>query len=138
MNEDEIDRIAGKIATNVPCTSLQHNDTEKEITIEQIVRFFTSKDEDKKTQIVTGRVYQKNKKLKFLETFFKLIEEEIVKLETKNNKDLDNSFFNLNKKILSANIYNIKEIINLYGIDEDRLVTFLLGTVIQSIYDKED
>jgi len=138
MDENEIDRIADKIATDIPSTSLQPVNGVTEINIEQIVDFFTGEDNDKKTQLVTGRVYQKNKKLKFLETFFKLIEEEISKLETKNNKDLDNSFFNLNKKILSANIYNIKEIINLYGIDEDRLVTFLVGTVIQSIYDKKD
>ena len=138
MDEREIDKIATKIATDVPTTSLQQANTKKEITLEEIVNFFTKEDKDKNTQLVTGRVYQKNKKLKFLETFFKLIEEEINKLETKNNKDLDNSFFNLNKKILSANIYNIKEIINLYGIDEDRLVTFLVGTVIQSIYDKKD
>jgi len=138
MDENEIDRIADKIATDIPSTSLQPVNGVTEINIEQIVDFFTGEDNDKKTQLVTGRVYQKNKKLKFLETFFKLIEEEISKLETKNNKDLDNSFFNLNKKILSANIYNIKEIINLYGIDEDRLVTFLVGTVIQSMYDKKD
>ena len=138
MDENEIDRVADKIATDVPSTSLHPVNDLAGIDIEQIVDFFSSKDNDKKTQMVTGRVYQKNKKLKFLETFFKLIEEEISKLETKNNKDLDNSFFNLNKKILSANIYNIKEIINLYGIDEDRLVTFLVGTVIQSIYDKKD
>jgi len=138
MDEREIDKIASKIATDVPTTSLQQVNTKKEITLEEIVNFFTKEDKDKTAQLVTGRVYQKNKKLKFLETFFKLIEEEINKLETKNNKDLDNSFFNLNKKILSANIYNIKEIINLYGIDEDRLVTFLVGTVIQSIYDKKD
>jgi hypothetical protein len=135
---DEINKIADRIAKDVPSTSLQHSAAEKELTIEQIVNYFTGNDNNKATQIVTGRVYQKNKKLKFLETFFKLIEEEISKLETKNNKDLDNSFFNLNKKILSANIYNIKEIINLYGIDEDRLITFLVGTVIQSIYDKKD
>jgi len=138
MDENEIDRIADKIATDIPSTSLHPVNDSTEINIEQIVDLFTGKDNDKKAQMVTGRVYQKNKKLKFLETFFKLIEEEISKLETKNNKDLDNSFFNLNKKILSANIYNIKEIINLYGIDEDRLVTFLVGTVIQSIYDKKD
>ena len=138
MDDKEIDKIADRVAKDVPCSSLQHIVNEPEIPVEEIVRFFTDKDNNKETQIVTGRVYQKNKKLKFLETFFKLIEEEISKLETKNNKDLDNSFFNLNKKILSANIYNIKEIINLYGIDEDRLITFLVGTVIQSIYDKKD
>jgi len=135
---DEINKIADRIANNVACTSLQHGNAEKEITIEQIVSYFTCNDINKTTQMVTGRVYQKNKKLNFLETFFKLIEEEISKLETKNNKDLDNSFFNLNKKILSSNFFIIKEIINLYGIDEDRLITFLVGTVIQSIYDKKD
>ena len=87
---DEINKIADRIAKDVPSTSLQHDDTEKEITVEQIVSYFTGNDSNKTTQIVTGRVYQKNKKLKFLETFFKLIEEEISKLETKNNKDLDN------------------------------------------------
>ena len=126
------------ITKEVPSSTLQNDKVTNEILIEQIVDFFTSKDNLKNTQLVAGRVFQKNKKLKFIDNFFKLIEEETNKLETKNNKDLDNSFFNLNKKILSANIYNIKEIINLYGIDEDRLVTFLVGTVIQSIYDKKD
>ena len=92
----------------------------------------------KKSQIVSGRVYQKNKKIKPLETIFKLLQEEINNLESKNNKDLDNSFFNLNKKILSSNIYNIKEIIKLYNIDEDRIISFFIGTLIQSIYDEKD
>ena len=92
----------------------------------------------KNTQLVAGRVFQKNKKLKFIDNFFKLIEEEINKLETKNNKDLDASFFNLNKKILSNNFYNLKEIINLYNIDEERILYFIIGTLIQSIYDKKD
>ena len=66
------------------------------------------------------------------------MQEEINNLESKNNKDLDNSFFNLNKKILSSNIYNIKEIIKLYNIDEDRIISFFIGTLIQSIYDEKD
>tara|TARA_R110000787_G_scaffold177712_2_gene289692 strand:- start:18444 stop:18854 length:411 start_codon:yes stop_codon:yes gene_type:complete len=135
---DDIDQIANRVAVDVPSTTLKLNNTKQELTVEQIIEFFTGEDSEKKTQMITGRVYQKNKKLKFFETFFKLVEEEIVKLESKNNKDLDNSFFNLNKKLLSTNIYNIKEIINLYGIDQDRLVTFLIGTVIQSMYDKKD
>ena len=135
---DDIDQIANRVAVDVPSTTLKLNNTKQELTVEQIIEFFTGEDSEKKTQMITGRVYQKNKKLKFFETFFKLVEEEIVKLESKNNKDLDNSFFNLNKKLLSTSIYNIKEIINLYGIDQDRLVTFLIGTVIQSMYDKKD
>jgi len=109
----------------------------KEITSEEINNFFKEEDIEKEKRILSGRVYQKNKKLKSFETFFKLLEEEVSKIESKNNKDLDNSFFNLNKKILSSNLYNIKEIINLYDIDEDRIIYFLIGTLIQSIYDSK-
>jgi hypothetical protein len=132
MNELE------KISKDVPTSSLQNDKIEEKVSIEDIIDFFTNKETDKNNQLITGRVFQKNKKLKFTENFFKLIEEEVNKFETKNNKDLDVSFFNLNKKILSNNLYNIKEIINLYNIDEGRLIMFLVGTVIQSIYDKKD
>ena len=126
------------ITKEVSSTSLDIKNENRKMSLEEIINFFTDHNEINSQQLVAGRIYQKNKKLKFLETFFKLVEEEISKIETKNNKDLDNSFFNLNKKILSNNIYNIKEIINIYGIDENRLITFLLGTVIQSLYDKKD
>ena len=112
--------------------------SKKEITIDDIVAFFTGEGIDNKNQINTGRVYQKNKEIKLIDNIFKILEEEIKKIETKNNKDLDNSFFNLNKKILSTNMYNLKEIINLYDIDEKKIIYFLIGTVIQSIYDKKD
>ena len=127
-----------KVTKEIPSTSLQNDKDEKKISIDEIINFFTDNDNEKNIKLVTGRVYQKNKRLKFTDIFFKLIEEEIKKFETKNNKDLDTSFFNLNKKILSNNVYNIKEIINLYGIDEERLIMFLVGTLIQSIYDKKD
>jgi hypothetical protein len=112
--------------------------SKKEINIDDVVAFFTGEGIDNKNQINTGRVYQKNKEIKLIDNIFKILEEEIKKIETKNNKDLDNSFFNLNKKILSTNMYNLKEIINLYDIDEKKIIYFLIGTVIQSIYDKKD
>ena len=126
-----------KIIKEVP-NGFNKPEIEKEITSEEINNFFKQDGIEKEKQILSGRVYQKNKKLKSFETFFKLLEEEVSKIESKNNKDLDNSFFNLNKKILSSNLYNIKEIINLYDIDEDRIIYFLIGTLIQSIYDKKD
>ena len=126
-----------KIIKEVP-NGFDKPEIEKEITSEEINNFFKQDGIEKEKQILSGRVYQKNKKLKSFETFFKLLEEEVSKIESKNNKDLDNSFFNLNKKILSSNLYNIKEIINLYDIDEDRIIYFLIGTLIQSIYDKKD
>ena len=126
-----------KITTEKPPTSFI-KDIKKEINIDDVISFFVNEDIDKKNQILSGRVYQKNKKIKLLETFFKILQEEINKTESKNVKDLDNSFFNLNKKILSSNIHNIKEIINLYNIDEERIIYFILGTLIQSIYDEKD
>lgn len=109
----------------------------KEISIEEVMEYFTGSDNDMKTRVTSGRVFQKNKKINFIETLFKLIEEEIGKMESKNNRDSDNSFFNLNKKILSNNLYNVKEIIKQYNLDEKRISDFLLGTVIQSIYDSK-
>jgi hypothetical protein len=109
----------------------------EEIDIEEIMKYFTEGDADAITRVTAGRVFQKNKKINFIETLFKLIEEEISKMESKNNRDSDNSFFNLNKKILSNNLYNVKEIIKQYNLDEKRISDFLLGTVIQSIYDSK-
>ena len=126
-----------KITTEKPPTSFI-KDIKKEINIDDVISFFVNEDIDKKNQILSGRVYQKNKKIKLLETFFKILQEEINKTESKNVKDLDNSFFNLNKKILSSNIHNIKEIINLYNIDDERILYFIIGTLIQSIYDEKD
>jgi arginine/lysine/ornithine decarboxylase len=106
-----------KITTEKPPTTFI-KEYRKEINIDDIVNFFSNNNSDVKNQIISGRVYQKNKKIKSVETIFKLLQEEVSKLESKNNKDLDSSFFNLNKKILYHQyVYNIKEIINLYDID---------------------
>jgi len=110
-------------------------EVKKEYDIEDIINFFIKDNIDNKSTLTAGRVYQKNKKNNLIETFFKLVTEEVNKMESKNNKDLDNSFFNLNKKILSNNVYNLKEILKTYNIDEERLSYFLLGTLIQYMYE---
>lgn len=126
-----------KITTEVPNGFVEKKE-EKTISIDEVISFFTENDADKNSVILAGRVFQKNKKIKIVENLFKLLEEEIKKMESKNNKDLDNAFFNLNKKIISTNLYNIKEIMNQYNIDESRIIYFLLGTLIQYMYDKKD
>jgi hypothetical protein len=125
------------ITTEVPNGFVEKKE-EKIISIDEVISFFTENDAEKNSIILAGRVFQKNKKIKIVENLFKLLEEEIKKMESKNNKDLDNAFFNLNKKIISTNLYNIKEIMNQYNIDESRIIYFLLGTLIQYIYDKKD
>ena len=122
------------ITTEVPNGFVEKKE-EKIISIDEVISFFTENDAEKNSIILAGRVFQKNKKIKIVENLFKLLEEEIKKMESKNNKDLDNAFFNLNKKIVSTNLYNIKEIMNQYNIDESRIIYFLLGTLIQYIYE---
>lgn len=129
---EKLDDITKEVNYN-----LREDETPKEIGIEDVMKFLVDNNNETKTIITSGRVYQKNKKLNFIETLFKLIEEEIGKMESKNNRDSDNSFFNLNKKILSNNLFSIKEIFKQYNLDEKRISNFILGTLIQSIYDSK-
>jgi hypothetical protein len=129
---EKIDDIIKEVNYN-----LKEDEPLKGIDIEDVMKFLVEGNDETKTTITSGRVYQKNKKLNFIDTLFKLLEEEISKMESKNNRDSDNSFFNLNKKILSNNLFSIKEIINQYNLDEERISNFVLGTLIQSIYDSK-
>tara|TARA_R110002012_G_scaffold318716_1_gene537584 strand:+ start:916 stop:1311 length:396 start_codon:yes stop_codon:yes gene_type:complete len=107
----------------------------QKINLDDIVNFLSPDNPDIKNSLVSGRVFQTNKNMQYLDTLFKLLEEEIGKIETKNNRDADNTFFNLNKKMLFNNMHNMKEIIKHYNINEERILYFLLGTVIQYIYE---
>lgn len=131
MNELE------KLTKEVNQDGFIKNKEVSKIDIDDIVNFFTDDNFDNKSKVIAGRVFQKNKKNDIIETFFKLIEGEIKKMESKNNKDPDNSFFNLNKKILSNNIYNLKEIIRTYDIDNEKVLYFLIGTLIQYVYESK-
>ena len=128
---EKLDDITKEVNYN-----LKEDQPPKDIDIDDVMKFLVDNNEIK-TTITTGRVYQKNKKLNFIDTLFKLLEEEIGKMESKNNRDSDNSFFNLNKKILSNNLFSIKEIFKQYNLDEKRISNFILGTLIQSIYDSK-
>ncbi len=109
----------------------------EKINLDDIVNFISPDNPDIKNSLVSGRVFQTNKNMQYLDTLFKLLEEEIGKIETKNNRDADNTFFNLNKKMLFNNMHNMKEIIKHYNINEERILYFLLGTVIQYIYESK-
>lgn len=123
--------------TNEVKNGFQEPKKEQKINLDDIYDFLIPDNIDNKNSLLSGRVYQKNKNIEFLDTFFKLLEEEINKIETKNNRDADNTFFNLNKKILYNNMYNIKEIVKQYNLNEERILYFLLGTVIQYIYESK-
>lgn len=123
--------------TNEVKNGFQEPKKEEKINLDDIYNFLTPDNTDNKNSLLSGRVYQKNKNIEFLDTFFKLLEEEINKIETKNNRDADSTFFNLNKKILYNNMYNIKEIVKQYNLNEERILYFLLGTVIQYIYESK-
>jgi uncharacterized protein (UPF0305 family) len=123
--------------TNEVKNGFQEPEKGEKINLDDIYDFLVPDNANNKNSLLSGRVYQKNKNIQFLDTFFKLLEEEINKIETKNNRDADNTFFNLNKKILYNNMYNIKEIVKQYNLNEERILYFLLGTVIQYIYESK-
>ena len=126
-----------KLTKEVKPNNFIEKNSENNLNIDDIIEFFLDNDVDNKSSLVAGRVYQKNKKNDIIETLFKLIEGEIKKIESKNNKDSDISFFNLNKKILFNNIYNLKEIIKTYDIDDKKISYFIIGTLIQYVYESK-
>ena len=130
---NELDKLTKEVQPN---KFIRNKDNNK-LDVNDIVEFFIDNNLENKSSLVAGRVYQKNKKNDIIETIFKLIEEEIKKMESKNNKDSDASFFNLNKKILSNNVYNLKEIIRTYDIDVEKISYFIIGTLIQYVYESK-
>lgn len=130
---NELDKLTKEIQPN----KFIHSNDNNKLDVNDIVEFFIDNNIENKSSLVAGRVYQKNKKNDIIETIFKLIEEEIKKMESKNNKDSDASFFNLNKKILSNNVYNLKEIIRTYDIDVEKISYFIIGTLIQYVYESK-
>ena len=110
---------------------------EDQLTIEQVVKFFENDDYDFKASLQKGLVFQTNKELKIVDLFFKELLQEIESIKSKNNRDLDMSFFNINKKVLSSNLSNIKQIFKHYNINDKKIIGFLIGTLIQYTYESK-
>ena len=87
------------ITEEVKPSSLLSVEKKEEINLEDIIFFFNTNSDEYSVSLKAGRVYQTNKKLNLINTLFKMLQEEVEKIDSKNNKDLDKSFFNLNKKI---------------------------------------
>ena len=96
-----------KLTKEVKPNNFIEKNSENNLNIDDIIEFFLDNDVDNKSSLVAGRVYQKNKKNDIIETLFKLIEGEIKKSESKNNKDFKLKENNLNN-LKSNNIKSDK------------------------------
>lgn len=133
---NEIEKF-DKHTTEVDNSLSKHKIEEGQLTIEQVVKFFENGDYNFKASLQKGLVFQTNKELKIIDLFFKELLQEIDSIKSKNNRDLDTSFFNINKKVLSSNLSNIKQIFKHYNINDEKIIGFLIGTLIQYTYESK-
>jgi|TARA_A100000172_G_scaffold57199_1_gene37044 hypothetical protein len=124
-----------KHTVEVNSTSLKEDTEKGEILFEDVLKFFNTGDKENDNALLNGLVYQKNKDNRFIDTIFKQLKENINNIQTKNNADSDTFLFNTNKKILFNNIEHINSIIKNYDIKEEKILHFILGTLIQYIYE---
>ena len=121
---------------DVSPTSFDSLEKKQKISLDELLNFFKDGSFEDYTELNNGVVYQKNKNLKLVERFFKLLIEEADKVQSKAKNNDDSILFKNNKKILITNLNFIRETFNQYGIDEKRIMYFLLGTFIQYIYEQ--
>ena len=124
-----------KHAVEVESNSLKEDNKKDEIFFNDVLEFFNTGNKENDNALLDGLVYQKNKDIKFIDNIFKLLKENVNNIKSKNNADYDNFLFNTNKKILSNNIDHINSIIKNYVIKEEKILYFILGTLIQYIYE---
>ena len=124
-----------KHAVEVESNSLKEDNKKDEIFFNDVLEFFNTGNKENDNALLDGLVYQKNKDIKFIDNIFKLLKENVNNIKSKNNADYDNFLFNTNKKILSNNIDHINSIIKNYDIKEEKILYFILGTLIQYIYE---
>lgn len=121
---------------DVKPTSFSSDKKEDKISINELIDFFKDGNFENYQEFNNGLVYQKNKDIKLVELFFKLLIEEADKIQSKAKNTDDNILFKNNKKILITNLNFIRETFNQYGINESKMLYFLLGTFIQYIYEQ--
>ena len=124
-----------KHAVEVESNSLKEDNKKDEIFFNDVLEFFNTGNKENDNALLDGLVYQKNKDIKFIDNIFKLLKENVNNIKSKNNAYYDNFLFNTNKKILSNNIDHINSIIKNYDIKEEKILYFILGTLIQYIYE---
>ncbi len=108
------------------------------ISLDDIIEFLKGNNFEDNQNIDAGLIYQKNKDLSFIDSFFKSIISQIQEMQSKDNNKSDKFLFNTNKKILENNLNSIREIFKIYDLKEEKIFYFLLGTMIQYIYESKE
>jgi uncharacterized protein (UPF0305 family) len=108
------------------------------ISLDDVIEFLKGNNFEDNQNIDAGLIYQKNKDLRFIDNFFKSIISQIQEIQSKDNNKSDKFLFNTNKKILENNLNSIREIFKIYDLKEEKIFYFLLGTMIQYIYESKE
>jgi uncharacterized protein (UPF0305 family) len=108
------------------------------ISLDDVIEFLKGNNFEDNQNIDAGLIYQKNKDLRFIDNFFKSIISQIQEMQSKDNNKSDKFLFNTNKKILENNLNSIREIFKIYDLKEEKIFYFLLGTMIQYIYESKE
>lgn len=119
-------------------TSFSLEEKKENIPLDDIIDFFKGNNFEDNQNIDAGLIYQKNKDLRFIDNFLKSIISQIQEMQSKDNNKSDKFLFNTNKKILENNLNSIREIFKIYDLKEEKIFYFLLGTMIQYIYESKE
>ena len=118
--------------------SFSLEEKKENISLDDIIEFLKGNNFEDNQNIDAGLIYQKNKDLRFIDSFFKSIISQIQEMQSKDNNKSDKFLFNTNKKILENNLNSIREIFKIYDLKEEKIFYFLLGTMIQYIYESKE
>ncbi len=121
--------------SEIPSTSLKEDNIDTSINFNNFDTLIKEEFPDLYHNFLEGKTLQKNKKVDIINIFFKNLIEHIDQINNQNIGDNNNNLFKINKKIIKNNIESLQSIFNLYELKDDKITFFILGTLIQYIYE---
>ena len=121
--------------SEIPSTSLKEDNIDTSINFNNFDILIKEEFPDLYHNFLEGKTLQKNKKVDIINIFFKQLIEHMDQINNQNVGDNNNNLFKINKKIIKNNIESLQSIFNLYELKDDKITFFILGTLIQYIYE---
>lgn len=121
--------------SEIPSTSLKEDNIDTSINFDNFDTLIKEEFPDLYHNFLEGKTLQKNKKVDIINIFFKQLIEHMDQINNQNIGDNNNNLFKINKKIIKNNIESLQSIFNLYELKDDKITFFILGTLIQYIYE---
>jgi len=121
--------------TEVPSSSLNEDIVNSDINFDKVDNYIKENFSDFYHNFIEGKTIQKNKNLDIINIFFKSLVDHVDNINNENIGDNNSNLFKINKKIIKTNIESIQSIFNLYELKQDKINFFILGTLIQYMYE---